>query len=490
MRDVRTLVRSSLLLGGASMVSVIGGLVRIKVAAVLLGPAGVGLIGVLQSFMVSVTTFVGLGLGPAATREIAQASGRGDQATISRVIRSLLMAVALAGAVAAVILLLGRQPMARWLLGDGEGPGTYVWIVLGIAAGLLSSAQIAILSGLSRSGSVARLQLFGAVAATLAAPLALWFWGERGIGAYVIASPLALALFGFLFVPRNREPRAKPVSSAGEDLRRLLGVGIPLMLGGFAGTLAQLAARLVVGDQLGTHALGLMQAGWLLPSIYLAIVLQVLQLDYYPALANRTDDPAALRSAIDQQSWVGLLMVGPPLLIGMTFSDQLIRLFFDAEFAPAATVLRWHIVADAIRFFCWPIAFLLLASGRSRVFMLLESAAAILLVTLLWLLVPRYGLEATGVAVLLQIVGYAAAVMWLGLRQVGPPWSRPTLLLFLVLLAALVLVAVTRSFGTAIHLACGSLLSLGAAWFSTTHLRRAGSLSSRKSSAAQDANRS
>ena len=42
----RQILRSSFIIGGASVINILVGLLRIKVVAVLLGPAGVGLIGI------------------------------------------------------------------------------------------------------------------------------------------------------------------------------------------------------------------------------------------------------------------------------------------------------------------------------------------------------------------------------------------------------------------------------------------------------------
>ncbi|MFN3592652.1 MAG: hypothetical protein ACK4TG_10750, partial [Thermaurantiacus sp.] len=52
----RTVLRASSLIGGASAGNVLAGIVKMKVAAVLLGPAGVGLVGLYQSIMQTAAT--------------------------------------------------------------------------------------------------------------------------------------------------------------------------------------------------------------------------------------------------------------------------------------------------------------------------------------------------------------------------------------------------------------------------------------------------
>ena len=70
----RQILRSSAILGGASVVNVIIGLARNKAPALLLAPAGVGIIGLLQNIVTTASTVASLGLGNAATRQVAEAA--------------------------------------------------------------------------------------------------------------------------------------------------------------------------------------------------------------------------------------------------------------------------------------------------------------------------------------------------------------------------------------------------------------------------------
>ena len=85
----RQILRSSVIIGGASVVNIFVGLLRIKVAAVLLGPAGVGLIGLLTSLASTASAVAGLGFGNVGTRQIAEAAGRSDAAANAAVRRAL-----------------------------------------------------------------------------------------------------------------------------------------------------------------------------------------------------------------------------------------------------------------------------------------------------------------------------------------------------------------------------------------------------------------
>jgi PST family polysaccharide transporter len=72
------ILRSSSIVGGAQAANYLIGLARVKLVAMLLGPTGVGLVGLYMSATGFVGTVSGLGVGSSAVREIVRAYGQGD----------------------------------------------------------------------------------------------------------------------------------------------------------------------------------------------------------------------------------------------------------------------------------------------------------------------------------------------------------------------------------------------------------------------------
>ena len=59
MTSHRQIFRSSAIIGGASVINMVIGMVKVKVLAVLLGPAGIGLMGLYQNIMSMAATLAG-----------------------------------------------------------------------------------------------------------------------------------------------------------------------------------------------------------------------------------------------------------------------------------------------------------------------------------------------------------------------------------------------------------------------------------------------
>ena len=73
-------LRASSIIGGANGLNYLVSLVRIKIIAVLLGPAGIGLVSLYTSAIGLVGTASGFGIGSSGVREVALAFSQQDPA--------------------------------------------------------------------------------------------------------------------------------------------------------------------------------------------------------------------------------------------------------------------------------------------------------------------------------------------------------------------------------------------------------------------------
>ena len=78
------ILKSSALIGGSSVVGIGIGMIRTKAMALLLGPAGVGLMGLYSSIADLTQSVVGMGLNSSGVRQIAEAAGSGEAERIAR----------------------------------------------------------------------------------------------------------------------------------------------------------------------------------------------------------------------------------------------------------------------------------------------------------------------------------------------------------------------------------------------------------------------
>jgi len=462
----RQILRSSSIIGGASVINIVVGLLRIKVAAVLLGPAGVGLIGLLTSLAGTAAAVAGMGLGNVGTRQIAEAAGRDDAAAVASVRRAIFWATLALALLGAALFWALRDVLAARVLGDASLAGDVGWLALMVALTVAAGSQTALLNGMRRIGDLARVSVLSAVLSTLTGVGALLLWGRAGLIAFVIAGPLASFLLGHVYVARLPKVHAlrTPLPVLAEQWRILATLGAAFMLAGLAGTFGQLLVRTLVQRELGADALGYFQAASTISMTYIGFVLGAMSTDYYPRLTAAIHDHAAVNRMVNEQTEVALLLAGPVFLLMLGLAPWVIELLYSSSFHAAAEVLRWQILGDVLKVASWPLGFVILAAGDGRTFMLIESLGIGVLLFLTWVGLPLMGVVATGVAFLGMYVVLLPGVYWLARRKTGFRWAptvwRHLAWLMLAAVALLVVAEWSAMAGAAAGLIMGASLAL------------------------------
>ena len=431
-------IRASAIIGGSQLVSIAMGLVRTKLAALVLGPGGIGLIGLLQTLLQTASNLAAFGIGTAGTRQVAESNATpGRDRVVRRALATATFGCALIGAVATLAL---RRPIASWALGNERLAPVVAWLALGVFLTVVTMGQNALLIGLRRIGDAARQNVISSIAAAVIGVAAIAVWGQDGLVLFVLAVPIATAVVGHFLIRRIASPNLTQASDAtvAKEMRALLRLGTAFVVAGVATSLSQLAFRSIINQSLGGAALGHFQAAWFVSMTYVAFVLQAMGADYYPRLTAaiaRGDRPGRL---VQEQAEVALLLAAPVLLGTLAAAPFVIWLLYSSAFAPATGILRWQILADVLKVASFPLGYLLLAQGRSWTFMTLEVATNLVMVAALWLLLPRFGIEASGIAVLVCYVFYLGVVTAAVWRGAGLSAMSPVVRLFAGLLAAAV----------------------------------------------------
>lgn len=460
----RQILRSSSIIGGASVINILIGLVRTKVVAMVLGPAGVGLIGLLQSLMATAATVSALGLGTVGTRQISEAAGRGDLQAISAARRALFWGTLLLATLGGLLFWGMRLILATSVMNDPALAGVVGWLGLGVALTVITGTQGALLRGLRKIGDIARISVYAALLSSALGVSALLAWGEQGLLIFVLSAPFASFVLGHWYVaklPRVEHPTTlRAMAGQWKTLARL---GAAFMVTGVVVTVGHLMVRTLVQRQLGADALGYFQASWAIAMTYIGFVLGAMGTDFYPRLAAVIHDHEATNRLVNEQSEVALLLAGPIFLAMLGLAPWVIELLYSSAFGDAVVVLRWQVLGDVLKIVSWPLGIIILAAGDSRTYMLTESLAITAFVGLTWIGLPLLGIEATGVAFLAMYVLYLPLVYWLAWRRTGFLWERGVFVqfVFLLLLALVVFSAAAWSKWLGAGLGVTAALGLG-----------------------------
>jgi O-antigen/teichoic acid export membrane protein len=462
----RQILRSSSVIGGASVVSILMGMLRTKVVAIVLGPSGVGLIGLLQNLMGTASTIASLGLTAAGTRQIAGAVGDANEQRVDATRRALFWGALALSAVGAIAMWSVRGAVAIYVLGDTKHASQVGWLSIGVALTVAASAQAALLNGLRRIGDLARISIGSSILTTVFGIGAISILNEDGALLFVLSAPLCTLILGHWFVarlPGVQGPRTS-IGIMAREWMTLGRVGVAFMISGVAGVLGQLLVRTLVQRELGSGALGHFQAAWGISMTYVGFVLGAMGTDYYPRLTALIHDKRIAVELVNQQTEVALLLAGPIFVALQGVAPWAIELLYSSSFDQATSILRWQIIGDLFKIASWPLGFVILAGGAARTFMVTEVAAVSVFVFTVWLGLPFAGVEATGIAFLAMYAGLLPLVYALAVRRLQFSWTPQVVRVFLVLLGSNIAVCTLSTFsrleGCALGLALSGTLGL------------------------------
>ncbi len=457
----RTILRSSAIIGGTQVIKIAAGIFMMKVVAQVLGPAGVGLVGIYQSLIQTASSIAALGLGSVGTRQIAEAHAEGGDIAVGRTRRALLWGTLVLAMVGAALFWLLSGWIARVILADESLANDVAWLSIGVALTVAAGSQGALLTGLRRISDLAWINVGSSVISTSVGVLALWLWGAQGLIVMVLVVPLFVFLLGQLFVLRLGQPAGSPsrLPEMVREWRTMLSLGFAFMLGGLVTTAGHLVARAMVQRELGAEAVGQFQAAWVIGITYLGFVLGAMATDYYPRLTAAMRDNANATRLVNEQTEVALLLCTPVLVAMFGLAPWVIRLLYSAEFAPAVEILRWQILGDILKVMSWPLGFVILASGRGKTFVLTELLGMGVFLLGIMFGLPLIGVTATGVAFLALYILYLPLMWLLCKRSIDFRWTRAVKFQALSVIGATLAIDVVARWDQGMGAALGILLA-------------------------------
>ena len=435
------ILKSSALIGSSSMLNIGLGIVRTKAMAVLLGPAGVGLLGLYGSIADLTRSIAGMGINSSGVRQIAEAVGSGDTRRIARTVTALRRVALCTGALGSLLLCVFSKPVSLLTFGDTAHAGSVALLAAAVFFGDISAAQGALVQGMRRVADLARMSVLGALYGTIFSIPIVYIYGERGVvPSLVCVAAMGIATSWWYARKIKVERIARSVREDAHEVSALLKLGVVFMASGLMTMGMAYLARTIILRKVGVEAAGFYQAAWALSGIYVGFILQAMGADFYPRLTAAAGDNVQCNRLVNEQAEVSLLMAGPGVLATLTFAPLVIQLFYSAKFQPAVEILRWNCLGMLLQVVSWPMGFIVLAKGERNIFFWAELASSAAYVVMVWGGVLKFGLPGAGVA----FFGLYA-IHWVGIYMIvsrlsGFRWSasnRRLASVFLPLVAGL-----------------------------------------------------
>lgn len=406
-------MKATSIFGGVQVFNILISIIRSKFVAVLLGPAGMGIMGLLTSTIGIIGSLTNFGLGTSAVKDIAAAHGTEDQnriATVVTVFRRLVWITGLLGMVMAIIL-------SPWLslitFGNRNYTIAFIWISITLLFNQLCSGQLVVLQGMRQLKYLAKANLAGSALGLLVTLPLYYIYGIDGIVPGLIGTALITLILSWFY---SRKVNIKSVNVAlaqtFDESKSMLRMGFLISLSGLLSVGASYLIRIFISHKGGLEQVGLYTAGFAIINTYVGLIFNAMGTDYYPRLSAVAADNSKARQTINQQGEISLLILAPILMVFLIFINWAIILLYSTKFIDVNAMIQWAALGMFFKAASWSIAFIFLAKGASKLFFLNELITNIYLLGFNILGYKFGGLDGLGISFLTAYFLYFVQVFF------------------------------------------------------------------------------
>lgn len=416
-------------MGAASFINIFLRIISVKVLAVLLGPVGMGLIGMYNSIINTASNFAGLGIGTSSVRYIAKARGKDDNVLVNQVIQALWAATFILAILGMSGLFLFRNKIAFATFGDISHAREVGWLALAVFVMVASLSVQALLQSFRFIGYQAKTQVWSCLIGTVIAITSVLALGEQGVVIFIIATPAAALVIGWHYVqkiPYIRRPwQGLKLVNPIKDLVRM---GFLVMIANsfmYWGILLLLSK---ITKDFGLDTTGIFQAAWSVSFVYMTFILDAMGRDYFPRLTEVADNRRELTKMINEQMYVALVLGAPVLIAMIVFAPIIVNLLYSGSFQNAVPAIQWMAFGNLLKLVGWPMGFVVLTKGRGGIYLLTQVEWVVTFLLLSWLGMARYGIEGVGMAFAAAYLFHVCFVYFIVKLIAGYKFSRENML--------------------------------------------------------------
>lgn len=390
--------------GGAAAFSLLANAVRVKIVAVLVGTAGLGVISYLYNLVQLASSVSNLGVGSGVVKMTSQNLSRGEGEGIDRLKVTAFSPTFWLSVTVSLALIAASKNLSIWLMGDARY-ATYVQLVaLSIPCLTLSQSLTSVLNGFKAIREIALITAGGGfITVLLVAPL-VWKYHVTGVVLLLVLQSVAVLILTLLFY-HGRIPGLgviRALSFRGFDsrvARSLAAFGVATFLLNVFQSLTFLMVRKLIQQRFGEHGVGLYQVPYGLTLQYLNIVLISLMTYSLPTMSALREE-SALSAELNHTLRASVLAIVPIISALLVLKRFLVLLLYSPQFLPSVSLLEIQLIGDFFKVVAYVFGVALLSRPRLIAWLVLDLFWDAVFIGSSYYLLGRVGLVGVAIAFL------------------------------------------------------------------------------------------
>lgn len=408
----RRILKTFSMFGSVEGLLIIVSIIRTKLVAVLLGSQGVGLFGIFYSAMDLIGTTTQLSISDSAVRNLAGCEEENQKHGIMLSIRRWSRILGIFGA---VVMLVAAPVFSYCTFSDYSWTWAYASMAVVVFLNSKCMGFQAILRGTELFRSLALGKLYGPAAGLLLSVPMFYFLRLDSIIpsfiAYAVCGYAAMWFFARRLYARRSAGTAEPTMR--ESIKQgfsFIKLGAYMTVSSFASLGASYAFMAWLNENADTATVGQFNAGFTIVNRYVGIILGAISVEYYPRLAREINKGLPIGNSVETEMRLGLPLLLPCVCVFLLLSGIMVTLLYSSEFEPVVPFVNLAMLGTIFRLFSWCLAFVMLAKGDGRIFVVTEIVSAIVYAASSILCYRSFGIVGLGYSYIIWYGLYTVSV--------------------------------------------------------------------------------
>lgn len=396
----------------ATFVRMIAGLISVKVIAVIIGPAGVALLGQLKNFETILIGLANGGINNGITKYVSEY--KDDEETTKVYISNALKITLVCTAIIAVILIAGSYYLSKAILLSSEY--SYVFIVFGFTILLysLNTLVISIINGYKQFKKYVVVNICGTVFGLIYSVILVFLWGLPGalINAVTYQS---IVFFVTLWLCRDLPWMKKEYFIKKIDktvVKKYFNYSLMTLTTLALVPVSRILLRGYVISEISATEAGIWEGMNNVSTMYLNVLVSSLTIYYLPRMSELSSPKELHNELFHCYKFV------IPILLILGFAifflrDFVIMFLFTAEFEPMRDLFSWQLVGDFFKMCSWLLAYIMVAKAKTKAYITTEIVFTLLYLVLAFVLLKINGIVGLVQGYLINYVLYMIAMCFL-----------------------------------------------------------------------------
>lgn len=388
-------------LGGIQVATMAFNVLRSKIVAMTGGPAGVGVISVVDQVVGLVAQVSTFSLPYASVKFLSAAHSEGREAFARKYLAFLrvLLITSLSGAAIGIVAVVWRPGVLGAELADYG-----IVVVLGMLAIPATNLTALLISATAAAQRVRASALFGlmtAIGLAVACTAGILAGGLKGYYVGNLIATLALTIGGMVYLIRTEaihsNGRRTSVASEIKSNPQVLAFAGALLLTSFTTPLAYFVARYALLRSVGFEGAGLLQAAMGLGVALRTVMRSSNALFLTPAMNRRAEKHEKLAGAAQFHRALAITL-GLLALPMVLFPDWLLFLLYSREFVAAAPYVYVFVLGESLQLFAGVNNALVIGLDHIASYVAISVGGDIIVMALALSLVPQFGIAGVALA--------------------------------------------------------------------------------------------